>query len=299
MIVDEQFGRLKHSLENKFHFLVDKPEETLDSSLKALWFKASGVPKSASEAAGLTLPELSDSQFEFLNSLIEKRLNNVPLAHLTERQRFMGIDFICDNRALIPRAETEILGLKALELSNLIAEDNQKVDIIDVCCGAGNLGLSIANLNTKAIVYATDISKAAIDLTRENIAFLNLGNRVIAEKGDLFSAIETDEYFEKADIIVCNPPYISNRKVKTMDPEINEYEPFLAFEGGIFGTKIIQRLIIEAPKFLKKSGWLIFEVGVGQGEFIMQLCRRSGRYEQLEPVYDPFGKIRVISARKK
>jgi release factor glutamine methyltransferase len=298
MSTDERFNQLKRSLKNKFTFLKDKPEETLDSTLKALWFAAFGIPKSAEEASKLLLPELNGSQIELLNQLIESRLSNTPLAYIVRRQKFMGIEFICDKRALIPRKETEILGWKALDLSFEIAREKQKINIVDVCCGAGNLGLAMALLNSSAIVYSSDISQEAIDLTCENIDYLNLFHRVIAVQGDLFSAIENDEYYEKMDIIICNPPYISKGKVKNMNPEISENEPGLAFDGGVFGTKIIQRLIIEAPKFLVKTGWLVFEVGVGQGEFFLQLCKRSKRFDYVESLSDQLGNIRVISARK-
>ena len=83
-----------------------------------------------------------------------------------------------------------------------------------------------------------------------------------------------------------------------MNPEISRNEPVLAFDGGMFGTKIIQRLITEAPKYLIKAGWLIFEIGVGQGEFIMQLCLNSKRYEKLEALLDQSGNIRGIAAKK-
>ncbi len=299
MKINQLYNELTNSLVNKFNFLEDKPEETIESTLKALWFVASGNPKSVAAASvELTLPELTVEQIEALQGLIEERINNTPLAHITGRQRFMGIDFLCDNRALIPRKETEILGMRALDLSIPLSQGKKIINIIDVCCGAGNLGLSLALLNSKAKVFATDISHEAVDLTRDNIAFLNLNKQVVAEQGDLFAAIENDEHYENTDLIVCNPPYISSGKVKNMNPEIASKEPILAFDGGIFGTKVIQRIIQEAPKFLKQEGWLVFEVGVGQGEFIMQLCQRSNLYDKIETALDISGNIRTISARK-
>ena len=298
MTKDEFFSQLTRNIENKINFLEDKPEETIYSTIKALWFAACGSPKSAEAAVELELPELTSSQTKLLHQLIERRLNNTPLAHISGRQRFMGIDFICDSRALIPRKETEILGWKALELSFQLAQTKQKINIVDVCCGTGNLGLAIASLNSKAIVYATDISLEAVALTHENILYLELSKRVVAKQGDLFSSLESDKYFEKVDLIICNPPYISGGKVKNMNPEISENEPVMAFDGGMLGTKIIQKLIVEAPKFLKKNGWLTFEVGVGQGEFIMQLCQRSKRYDKIDSTIDHSGNIRVLSVRK-
>lgn len=264
-----------------------------------MWFTAFGTPISCEATDSIDLPELSDYQKDILNQLIEKRLNNTPLAHLTGRQRFMGIDFICDKRALIPRKETEILGWRALKLSIELAKLKQRINIIDVCCGGGNLGLSIAFHNLNAKVYSTDISNEAVDLTIENISYLKLHQRVCAGQGDLFSSVDHNQFHENTDIIVCNPPYISGAKVKNMNPEISENEPVLAFDGGMFGTKIIQRLIVDAPIFLQKKGWLIFEVGVGQGEFIIQLCQKSKRYDSVEYLKDHSGNIRVILVRNK
>jgi release factor glutamine methyltransferase len=295
---EELYNCLRTTFSGKINLLGDKPEETIESSLKALWHAASGLPKSVEEAVKLELPELTEQQVILLNSLVEQRLNNIPLAHITGRQSFMGIELLSDRRALIPRKETEILGRKALELSIGIARKKQTVNIIDVCCGAGNLGLALAYYNANAVVSASDLSQEAVDLTRDNILFLNLNERIHASQGDLFSAFETDEYCGKTDLIVCNPPYISSAKVQKMTPEISDNEPVLAFDGGMLGTKIILKLIGEAPKFLTKAGWVIFEIGVGQGPFIMQLCERSEHYDQVESVSDDSGNIRVILARK-
>ena len=298
MSKEELYNCLRTTFSGKINLLGDKPEETIESSLKALWHAASGLPKSVEEAVKLELPELTEQQVILLNSLVEQRLNNIPLAHITGRQSFMGIELLSDRRALIPRKETEILGRKALELSVGIARKKQKVNIIDVCCGAGNLGLALAYYNANAVVSASDLSQEAVDLTRDNILFLNLNERIHVNQGDLFSAFETDEYCGKTDLIVCNPPYISSAKVQKMTPEISDNEPVLAFDGGMLGTKIILKLIGEAPKFLTKAGWVIFEIGVGQGPFIMQLCERSEHYDQVKSVSDDSGNIRVILARK-
>jgi len=143
MAMDEIFVGLKQNLVNKFCFLEDKPEETLDSTLRALWFVASGNPVSVLAANEQPLPALSVFQIEQLHRLIQERQSNTPLAHITGRQRFMGMDFICDKRALIPRKETEILGRKTLDISHQLSKSKQSINVIDVCCGAGNLGLSL------------------------------------------------------------------------------------------------------------------------------------------------------------
>ncbi len=292
------FNNLKTLLADKLNLLSDKPEETVDSTLKALWFLSAGIPKSVEEATKLDLPELTLQQVASLQNLVEQRLHNTPLAHITGRQSFMSIEMLSDKRALIPRKETEILGRKAFNLSVEIAKEKKEVKVIDVCCGAGNLGLAIAYYNPNANVSCTDLSQEAVDLTNDNISFLGLNQRISTKQGDLFSAFENDAYFGKTDLIVCNPPYISSAKVPKMISEISENEPVLAFDGGMLGTKIILKLISESPKYLVKEGWVIFEVGVGQGPFIMQMCERTELYDKVESVSDDLGNVRVILARK-
>jgi release factor glutamine methyltransferase len=294
----ELFERLSNDLSSRLSLLEDKPEETVETTLKALWLTAAGNPVSAEGALNLTLPELSDKQKRDLDKLIALRLNNIPLAHITRRQGFMGIELLTDKRALIPRKETELLGKKALELSNKIAESSGKIKVIDVCCGSGNLGVAIAHYNQNCTVYATDISQEAVDLTLENVSLLNLGNRVHVRQGDLLSAFETEEFYDKINLIVCNPPYIQSSKLPKMNSEIISNEPALAFDGGMLGIKIIQKLISETPRYLVDEGWLVFEVGAGQGEFIAQLCGRSDSYGLIESVSDESGIARVIVAQK-
>src|SRR5450759_1026300 len=229
----ELFNSLSNYLTNKLHLLEDKPEETIETTLKALWFAAAGIPVSAEGSYKLPIPELTEKQIVNLHQLIELRLNNTPLAHITKRQNFMGIELLSDKRALIPRKETELLGKKALELSTRIAKSKGIINVIDVCCGSGNLGIAIAHFNPNCIVYATDISQEAVELTQDNINLLNLNQRVYVKQGDLLSVFETNEFYEKIDLIICNPPYILSSKVQKMDTEISSNEPVLAFDGGL------------------------------------------------------------------
>jgi release factor glutamine methyltransferase len=246
----------------------------------------------------LPLPELNRQQIKTFYKLLIQRINNKPLAHITGRQNFMGLELICDYRALIPRKETEILGRRALDLSYRLAQQKHGVKILDVCCGAGNLGLALAYFNTNARLYFSDICADAIELTRENIAFLKLEDRVETRVGNLFEAFESEEFYGSFDMIVSNPPYISSAKISTMDEEISSHEPYIAFDGGVFGINLIGQLIREAPRFLTYPGWLVFEVGEGQGNFVIKLCKNSGYFYFVEHDKDENGNIRVIIAIK-
>ncbi len=298
MEIEVLFNKLYTELSDKIRFLEDKPEETIESTLKALWLAASGTPVSAEKAIDTELPALSEMQIKNLNELINNRLNNVPLGHITKRQNFLGIELITDKRALIPRKETEILGKKALELSLEIASEKNEIKVFDVCCGSGNLGVTVAKLNPKCRVYSSDISDEAIELTKENIDLLNLNNRIEAAQSDMFEAFKTDTYYKNIDLIICNPPYISSAKVVKMDSEIALNEPSLAFDGGMLGIKIIQKLINEAPLFMTNKGWLVFEVGVGQGDFVGKLLEKTKQFQQIGSVSDDAGNVRVVFAQK-
>ena len=210
----------------------------------------------------------------------------------------MGFELMSDRRAMIPRKETELLGNKAHELSVSIADTKDTIKVFDVCCGSGNLGIVVAKLNSKCIIYSTDISKEATELAMENVNNLELQKRITVRQGDLFSAYESFEFYDNIDLIICNPPYIQSSKVSKMDREITSNEPSLAFDGGMLGIKIIRNLISEAPKFLSKDGWLCFEVGLGQGPFILQMCQRNGFYKNIGSISDNLGNIRVLYAQK-
>jgi release factor glutamine methyltransferase len=298
MDIQKLYDELKTEFGQQIHFLPDKPEETIDSTLKACWQFAAGNPMSAEQAVKHPLPQLDDVQVKVLYELLEQRTKNIPLAHLVGRQQFLGIEFLSDKRALIPRKETEKLGQKALELSHQIAKNKDMVQVMDICCGSGNLGLAVAYCNPKVKLCASDLSEDAVSLAKDNRDLLGLKERVQVESGDLFAPFDHEEYYGKINLIICNPPYISSAKVKKMEEEIAVHEPVLAFDGGMFGFKIIQILIEKAPEFLDENGWLLFEVGLGQGDFIMQLCERTNKYGKIESVVDDLGNIRVILAQK-
>ncbi len=290
---------IKLRLESNLSLLEDKPEETIETTIKALWIKAHGTSISAEKATNLSLPILSDIQKAILHQLVDKRLNGEPLAHLTGRQNFMGIELLSDKRALIPRKETEILGRTAIDLCQKLAKKKSIINVFDVCCGSGNLGLAIASHQENTIIHSSDLSYEAVELTLENTAFLRLDHRVKVLQSDLFTNFDSSDYWGMIDLIVCNPPYISTSKVSKMVSEIADNEPTMAFDGGMIGLKVIQRIIKESPKFLTDGGWLIFEVGVGQGDFVLQICNKSGHYDTITSKTDDSGNIRVIAVSYK
>ncbi len=290
------YDKLLARLEDNLSILPDKVEETAASTLAALWCSAAGAPLSVESAKLQKLVELDALQQDILSDFVEQRLAGIPLAHLTGRQQFMGIELLASADALIPRKETEILGRAALSLLQKMGDKYDAINVVDVCTGAGNLAVSLSILCPACTVFASDLSADAVLLARKNVEFHNLSDRVTVLEGDLLSPFDSENFYGNVDLLICNPPYISTAKVAEMDQEISEYEPSLAFDGGAFGIKILHRLIKEAPKYIRKGGWLAFEVGLGQGATLLKRMEKKFSYSQILPVMDENDEIRVILA---
>jgi release factor glutamine methyltransferase len=275
----------------------DKPEETPESTLNALWSVAAGRPLSAGGAALSTPEDLDEDGLARVAALVEQRLSGVPLAHLTGRQRFMDLELIAGPGALIPRAETEILGRGALAEARALADARGRIALLDVCTGAGNLAVALAVHEPRAAVFASDLSAEAVALARANAEHLGVAERVRVAEGDLFAPFRSADSPGAFDVVTCNPPYISSAKVDSMDPEISGHEPRLAFDGGAFGVAILTRLIREAPEFLKPGSSLCFEVGRGQAKAVARMLERSAAYRAVEALANHSGETRAFIAR--
>jgi release factor glutamine methyltransferase len=293
------FAALAAQLADRLRILSDKPEETVDTTLRALWHLAAGNALSTDAASESALPTLSAEAEDRLRGLLSLRAGGTPLAHLTGRQRFMGLELLAGKDALIPRRETELLGNAALRLLREIAERGEHPLVVDICTGSGNLASSLAHFVPSARVYAADLSMDAVSLARRNLEWLKLTDRAEVRQGDLLEPFESELFWESVDLLVCNPPYISSKRVEAMPGEIAEFEPRLAFDGGPLGVRILNRLIREAPRFLRKGGWLAFEVGLGQGRAVLQRLNIGGEYSDVETVLDTSGDVRAIIARRR
>jgi release factor glutamine methyltransferase len=278
--------------------LADKPEETPEGIARALWLAAAGQRVSVPRAHTLDLPDLDPAAADRLQTLLARKGSGVPLAHLTERQAFMGLELFAGPGALIPRRETEILAHAALARLRALAEARGSVVALDICTGSGNLALAYASLEPRARVFASDLSEDAIALARRNQQLTGISaDRLEFHAGDLFAPFESDRFLANCDLVSCNPPYISAAKVPEMHREISGFEPKLAFDGGAFGVSILMKLIRSAPRFLKPGSWLCFEVGAGQGPAMVHQVRKLPDYTVVEASADASGEIRALVAQ--
>lgn len=201
-----------------------------------------------------------------LRALCESRKTRTPLQYLTGVQSFLGRDFYVDERVLIPRPETELLAERAIEA----LRKSLTPAALDMCCGSGCLAVSLALGVPNSQVHAADLSEGALAVTRRNAEQLHA--RVTLHQGDLFGSIPAGLRF---DVIVSNPPYIPAADCLELQEEVRR-EPMMALDGGADGYDFYRRIAKAAPAFLKEGGTLLMEVGAGQAETVMALCRDAG-----------------------
>ena len=210
-------------------------------------------------------------------------------------QPFLGLELLCGEGALVPRPETELLCLAAIEKIKTVSAPL----VIDLCCGVGNLACAVATYVPQARVWATDLTEDCVHWTRKNVDNLSLSARIETVQGDLFKGVEGKGLEKSMDLIVCNPPYISTGRLATDRAGLIRDEPREAFDGGPYGLSIHQRVVAEAPKFLKPSGWLMMEFGLGQSMQVTRLLERSRAFDEIALVNDASGCARVAAGRVK
>lgn len=213
-----------------------------------------------------------------------------PIQYIIGLADFMGEKFLVNKDVLIPRDETELLVRKAIEI---IKENNFKM-VLDMCTGSGCIACMIAKL-TNSQAMGVDISTEAIHTAFKNMEKFGLYNRAIFRKSDIYSKIREDEKF---DLIVSNPPYIPPKEKETIQEEVS-YEPDLAlYTTDEKGLAFYEKIIKDAPKFLNKGGYLMFELGIGQSSDVAKIMNTYG-FDDIKVLKDLANIDRVIFAKIK
>ncbi len=220
-----------------------------------------------------------DHQIEYEVAL-KKRAEHIPLQYIIGETEFMGLPFKVNSSVLIPRQDTETLVEEALKLAK------PKMKILDMCTGSGCIIISMLYHGKELEGYAADISKAAVNVAKEN-AKLNQVS-VSFETSDLFSNIKGTY-----DMIVSNPPYIRTEEIARLMPEVQLFEPYNALDGKEDGLFFYRKIIKEVGNYLNAKGFLLFEIGFDQGEEVSELMVEAG-FENVKVVKDLTGNDRVV-----
>ena len=259
-----------------------------------------GIKEAAAEAARIVqVMKISspEDHARVARLMAERRAAGFPLAYVTGYEHFMGLELIVDEGALVPREETELLGNEAL--NSLQTQGVTKKKVIDMCCGSGNLACAIAYHLPDVHVWASDLTDGCIAVTRRNVINLGVSDRVTVVQGDLFASLAGLGLEDQVDVIVCNPPFISQGKLATERAVLLEHEPREAFDGGPYGLSIQQRVVKDALPFLRHGGILLFEIGLGQERQVKMLFERANAYDDIRLVPNEADEVRVVTGRKR
>lgn len=250
------------------------------------------------ERAGLYLdPDwaLTEKARRELQNLLSRRAGREPLAYITGRKEFWSLDFFVTPDVLIPRPETELLVELAVELSTQRG-GAAPLKILDLCTGSGVIAVSLAKELPQTRIVALDISPAAIEIARLNGRLHGVEGRVEFFCGDLFAPLA--ERLERFDIVVANPPYIRSGDLPDLEPEVREWEPVGALDGGADGLCYYRRIVAAVGAYLKTGGSVLLELGDGMGEAVRRMFADVGGYARVRVRRDYGGKDRVIRATK-
>lgn len=211
---------------------------------------------------------LSKAELSTFRALIERRLQGEPTAYLTGKREFYGHTFKVDARVLVPRPETELL----VEAILRHVPKDAPARILDLCTGSGCIAVTFAAERAQASVWATDLSKDACEVARENAETLGVGARVTILEGDLYAPLPPEVKF---DAIASNPPYIPSAEIPGLMAEVRK-EPLMALDGGADGLDLIRRIVAGARERLKPGGPLAMEITEHQGQPVSALLAAAG-----------------------
>lgn len=228
---------------------------------------------------------LTDSQIELYMQAIARRKNLEPIAYITGRREFYGLDFIVSPQVLIPRPDSEVLVTKAIAYSQ---KRNFK-SILELGVGSGCLLLSILhNLKSDVIGAAVDISPEAIAIARKNYLKLGLKNQVKFLEQDW-----ADGLVGQYDLIISNPPYIVSKEIEELQIDVKDFEPRRALDGGADGLGCYRDIAKLLPKLLLPNGLVLLEIGIHQERLVAEIIAGHG-FKVIEEVRDLAGVIRCL-----
>ncbi len=239
--------------------------------------------------------ELLPEEAAAFESLVKRRAQREPVAYLIGHRSFYGLDFSVDRRVLIPRPETEILVERAMEVLNWRRARFREADIArtmkvaDVGTGCGAIAVTLAVKCPDIHVYAIDVSADALEVAAQNVWRYGVGDQVTLLQGDLLAPLP-----EPVDLITANLPYVPESDWAMLAPDIVQYEPRLALDGGPDGLALIERLLAQAAAWLLPEGVILLEIGSGQGEAVRRRALHHFPWATVDVIQDYAGLDRVV-----
>jgi release factor glutamine methyltransferase len=236
---------------------------------------------------------LEAGELDRFRPLLKRRARREPLQYILGRAAFRELDLSVDPRVLIPRPETEVLVEEVLAWAR--AGTRADLSAMDVGTGSGAIALSLALEGPFTRVLATDASADALAVAEQNARAAGLAERVELRCGSLFDGVRAEETF---DVVVSNPPYVTESELASLEPEVAAWEPRSALVGGPDGLVVIRRIVTEAVGHLPAGGLLALEVGAAQAGPVVAAVEESDAYDEVRVRRDLAGRERVVLARR-
>ncbi len=229
-----------------------------------------------------------------IEALVARRVAREPLQYLLGTQEFCGLEFSVSPAVLIPRPETELLIQYIVGHVHALSE----ATIVDVGTGSGCVAITLAARLKGRRILAIDRSPEALGVAQRNAVRHAVRDRIEWLEGDLLAPLRERQVADTIDVIVSNPPYISESDWAGLEPEVRVFEPRMALIGGMRGTEFHERLLRESREFLAPGGLLIMEIGIGQAATVRQFAEQIGGYTALRIIKDAAGIERVVMAQR-
>lgn len=241
---------------------------------------------------------IGEREKKALEELIKRRVSGEPLQYILGHQEFWSVDLRVDAHVLIPRADTELLVEHALSVLSKISTERPP-SVLEVGTGSGAVAIALAREVATISLVATDISMKALLIARKNAQEAGISGKIQFIQGDLFGAFRLVEGREPFDLILSNPPYIVRSEIDGLAREVKDFEPALALDGGEDGFDFHRAIISQSPKYLRRGGWLLLEVGQGQAPEVSEMMEKMKIFYPSEGIRDLSGIERVVKAQKR
>lgn len=228
---------------------------------------------------------LEQKELQAFRESVKQRALRVPVAYITGSKEFMGLEFSVTPAVLIPRPDTEILVEGALDL----LRGSACPQLLDIGTGSGAIIVSMLDRLPDARGTAVDISAEALAVAKTNAEHHAVAGRLVLRQGDLFAPVGNEQY----DAILSNPPYIPDREIAGLEPEVR-HEPQAALAGGADGLDYYRRILHDGPQHLKTGGFIAVEVGINQAQPVAAMADGTGMLRTHSVLKDYAGKERVV-----